>query len=79
MIDHAVDDLLGGGNFTTAGGVPANRIARWNGSQWSALAGGMNDGVLSLCTQNGELFAGGAFTEADGNFRYGLARWTGTT
>ncbi|MCE7986676.1 MAG: hypothetical protein DYG89_36345 [Caldilinea sp. CFX5] len=30
-------DLHAGGNFTTAGGTPGSRIARWNGSSWSAL------------------------------------------
>jgi len=31
-------DLYAGGNFTTAGGHAANRIAKWNGSSWSALS-----------------------------------------
>ena len=30
-------NLYAGGNFTTAGGVAANYIAKWNGSAWSAL------------------------------------------
>jgi hypothetical protein len=29
------------GAFTTAGGGPANRIARWNGSAWSSLGAGL--------------------------------------
>ncbi|MGB9613419.1 MAG: chitobiase/beta-hexosaminidase C-terminal domain-containing protein, partial [Candidatus Margulisiibacteriota bacterium] len=28
-------NLYAGGSFTTAGGVSANRIAKWNGSSWS--------------------------------------------
>ena len=35
-------DLYAGGYFTTAGGVPANCIAKWNGSAWSALGSGMS-------------------------------------
>ena len=35
-------DLYAGGSFTTAGGSAANRIAKWNGSGWSALGSGMN-------------------------------------
>ena len=35
--------LYAGGDFTTAGGVAANRIAKWDGSSWSALGSGMND------------------------------------
>ena len=33
-------NLYAGGCFTTAGGVPANNIAKWNGSAWSALGRG---------------------------------------
>ena len=40
-------DLYAGGYFTTAGGVAANYIAKWNGSAWSALGSGMN-GYLSM-------------------------------
>ena len=29
--------LYAAGSFTTAGGVPADDIARWDGNQWSAL------------------------------------------
>ena len=41
-------NVLAGGAFTNAGGVSANRIARWNGSQWSALGTGMNDVVRAI-------------------------------
>src|SRR5712692_5181109 len=37
--------LYAGGTFTTAGGVLANRIAQWNGTQWSPLGSGMNNPV----------------------------------
>ena len=33
-----------GGVFTTAGGVPVNGIAKWDGSNWSALGSGFNTG-----------------------------------
>src|SRR5207247_2333982 len=35
-------NLYAGGDFTTAGGISANYVAKWNGSTWSALGGGMN-------------------------------------
>ena len=38
----ASGNLYAGGDFTTAGGVSANRIAKWDGSSWSALGSGMN-------------------------------------
>jgi hypothetical protein len=33
---------LCGGTYTIAGEVPANRIAKWNGTEWSALGSGVN-------------------------------------
>src|SRR4029078_8224714 len=33
--------LYVGGNFTGAGGIAASKIARWNGSSWSAVGGGI--------------------------------------
>ncbi|RLC01235.1 MAG: hypothetical protein DRI57_31365 [Deltaproteobacteria bacterium] len=35
-------NLYAGGNFTTAGGVSANYVAKWDGSAWSALGPGRN-------------------------------------
>jgi hypothetical protein len=40
--------LYVGGAFGNAGTTPASRIARWNGSSWSALAQGVDDAVDSL-------------------------------
>lgn len=53
-------DLVAGGDFTTAGGVAANRIARWDGTAWSPLGTGMDDSVGALTIlPNGDLIAGG--------------------
>jgi len=58
-------DLYAGGSFTTAGGVSANYIAKWNGSTWSALGSGTNSYVRALAfLSSGEVFAGGDFTIA---------------
>src|SRR6185295_12932242 len=38
-------DLLAGGFFTSAGGVTVNNIARWSGSNWSALGSGLTVGL----------------------------------
>lgn len=79
-------DLVAGGLFSTAGGVPANCIARWNGSAWSALGSGMTGKVSSLLyvdaltmVPNGDLVAGGAFTTAGTVTANCIARWDGTT
>src|SRR5689334_24518190 len=40
-------DLYVGGGFTNAGGVPASHIAKWDGSNWSALGGGLDNTVFA--------------------------------
>ncbi|MEN9845839.1 MAG: hypothetical protein RIS36_986, partial [Pseudomonadota bacterium] len=69
-----------GGPFTTAGGVSANNLARWNGSAWSGVGGGVNSPVASLCTDGANnLYVGGQFTSAGASSITGLAKWNGTT
>src|SRR5207249_9669097 len=59
-------DLYAGGRFTTAGGTPANYIAKWNGSSWSAVGSGMGGAtypyVSALAVSGNDLYAGGDFT-----------------
>jgi PKD repeat protein len=70
-------NLIVGGDFNTAGGVSANKIAKWNPntSTWSAMGTGMNDYVKSAAVYNGVFYAGGAFTSADGQPREYIASW----
>jgi hypothetical protein len=70
-------ELIAGGDFTSAGGVAANRIARRDGAAWQPLGSGMNDRVLALTVYNGELIAGGSFTSAGGVAASRIARWDG--
>jgi hypothetical protein len=56
--------LIAGGEFTTAGGQPASRIAAWDGSQWMPLGSGANGGVRALAVYNNQLAVGGYFTTA---------------
>jgi len=76
------DDLIVGGNFTTAGGVPANFIARWDGANWHPVGSGMGGNssptIATLTVHNGELIAGGFFTAAGGEPANRIARWNGT-
>jgi hypothetical protein len=72
--------LYAGGRFTEAGGAPADYIARWDGTSWSALGSGMNDTVLALAVgPDGTLYAGGLFTTAGGVPIPYVARWDGTS
>jgi trimeric autotransporter adhesin len=71
-------DLVVGGDFTAAPGAAANRVARWNGSSWSALGSGCNGSVNALATLiNGDIVAGGTFTTAGGVAAANIARWDG--
>jgi hypothetical protein len=76
-------DLIAGGDFTSAGGVGASGIARWNGSSWSALGsgtGGSERTVKSLAVlPNGDVVAGGGFTTAGGVTVNRVARWDGSS
>jgi len=66
---HAIavnsESLFVAGSFTSAGGVPAPRIARFDGRQWYAL-GRFDADVHALAVLGGQLFAGGAFTHESG-------------
>ena len=78
-------NLYAGGYFTTAGGVAANHVAKWNPTtrKWSALGTGSNNGVGGLvktlaCDASGNLYAGGSFTTAGGANANYIAKWNGT-
>jgi hypothetical protein len=74
----ASGDLYAGGEFTTAGAVGAQHIARWAGQHWSALGSGVNGTVYTLCAgAAGEVFAGGLFSQAGDLSVSRVARWAG--
>ena len=78
-------ELYVGGDFTIAGGVSANDIAKWNPATntWSALGSGMGGAsyhyVYALAVLDGELYAGGAFTTAGGVSANNIAKWDPAT
>lgn len=69
--------LITTGSFNLAGGVPANRIAAWNGSQWQPLGSGLKHEGLGLVSFNGGLYAGGFFDTAGGTAAKYIAKWNG--
>jgi len=70
-------DVYAGGSFTSAGGVANTaKIAKWDGTSWSALSTGLNDAVRALAfAPNGDLYIGGYFSDAA--YPY-LCKWNGT-
>jgi trimeric autotransporter adhesin len=73
--------LFAAGTFTTAGGLPANQIAQWDGTSWSGVGGGVvgSGTVLALATMDDNLYAGGTFTNMGGVPANRIAQWDGTT
>ncbi|MGB3586218.1 MAG: PQQ-dependent sugar dehydrogenase, partial [Tunicatimonas sp.] len=74
----AVDEagnLYVGGNFGSAGGNSASRIAQWNGSEWSALGAGTSGFVQSILITDDYIYAGGNFAIAGGQTVNRIARW----
>lgn len=74
--------LIVGGEFILASGVPAKRIAKWDGESWTALGSGMNGVVLAVATFDDgtgpALYAGGEFTSAGGAPANYIAKWDGS-
>ena len=63
----AIDEsniLYVGGNFDTAGGNSAARIARWDGTNWSALNQGTSGFVQAIAITSNYIYAGGNFALA---------------
>jgi hypothetical protein len=75
--------LYVGGSFSWAGEVVpgTNHIARWNGTSWSSVGGGMNSRVTALAVHDDgrgpALYAGGQFTVAGGMAANRIAKWNG--
>lgn len=87
--DLAVFDDGGGkalyavGDFTQTGNsTPARRIAKWNGTSWSALGSGLDGPALALAVFNDgsgdALYVVGSFTDAGGVPATGIAKWNGS-
>ncbi len=69
-------NLYAGGEFTTAAGITVNNIAKWDGSNWSALGTGVDGSVSALVfDSSGNLYIGGSFINADGIIVSNIAKW----
>ena len=74
------------GNFTLAGDVLVTNIAKWDGTNWSALGSGIGGRgpaasarVNALAAAGNDLYAGGYFTNAGGNAANYIAKWNGSS
>lgn len=72
------DDVYVGGNFDSAGGNVASRIAFWNGSNWNTLGDGTSGFVQSILLESDYIYIGGNFSLAGGQTANRVARWNRT-
>jgi hypothetical protein len=80
-------DVYVGGVFNSVGGIHANSIAKWDGTNWSALGTGVTDSVLnfasmpivtSIAAIGNDIYVGGRFNRAGTSPARGFAKWDGT-
>ena len=78
-------DIYAGGDFTTAGGSTANKIAKWTKgtNTWSAITFNSTNGtsgtVFSIVIDNlDKLYVGGNFATAGGVSVNNIAKWNGS-
>ncbi len=76
----ACRQLYASGSYTAIGGVPANRVARWDGATWHPLGSGLsNNECYAIASYGGDLYAAGYFDSAGGvPGTAKLARWDGS-
>jgi hypothetical protein len=71
------DDIYVGGAFSSAGGVPANNIEKWDGDKWTALGEGANGPIRKIAMNRNIIYVGGEFTSIGGVEANGIARYDG--
>lgn len=75
------NELYAGGQITKLSGNVVNRIARWTGTQWIDVAGGLELGFMpnvhDMKVFNGKLYVTGDFWKAGGKNIKNIATWDG--
>jgi hypothetical protein len=84
----ASNNVYIGGHFNTVGNIAANGVAKWDGSSWSPLGSGLQNGVnnwvRALALNGADLYVGGDFTTASDGAQLNIsanhvARWSTST
>ncbi|MEH6748192.1 MAG: PQQ-dependent sugar dehydrogenase [Maribacter arcticus] len=69
------NNMYVGGNFDSAGGISAFRIARWDGLNWSSLGAGTSGFVQAIEPVGNYLYVGGNFAIAGNQTVNRIARY----
>ncbi|MBD3161085.1 MAG: T9SS type A sorting domain-containing protein [Candidatus Eisenbacteria bacterium] len=76
-------ELYAGGNFDESGGQPLHFIAKWTGSEWVSVGGGVDGSyepkVLDMVVHEQKLIVCGEFDTAGGQPARGIAAWDGSS
>ena len=81
-IDGSNNVYVGGGFTTLGDGTTANRIAKWDGTDWSTLGTGLGNNIVfrsALALGTDGLYVGGSFTTAGGITANYIAKWDGAS
>ncbi|WP_298481223.1 PQQ-dependent sugar dehydrogenase [uncultured Maribacter sp.] len=73
------DVVYFGGNFDSAGGINANRIAAWDGFNWGTLGEGTSGFVQAILAIENYIYIGGNFILANETTVNRIARWNITS
>jgi hypothetical protein len=84
---YAVDNsnVYVGGKFLNLGDLNGDYIAKWNGSNWNSMVGGMNYTITPSLTivraisavDNSNVYVGGLFNQVGGVNANNIAKWNG--
>jgi hypothetical protein len=82
IVTDGAGNFYFGGEFTMIGGILANRIAKWDGTTWSALGSGIGSfgaKVNAIAISGSDIYVAGSFTSAGGSPIKGIAKWNGSS
>jgi len=82
LMAYSGNNIYVSGDFTAAGSVSLNGMAKWDGTQWSPLGLGFSSSTsyinAMICDAAGNLYVGGNFSSIGGVAANNIAKWNGT-
>ena len=72
------NQIYAGGSFFTVNGVDSPGIAKWNGTSWESVGGGVDGEVHAIAISGNNVYIGGAFTQAGDADALNIAMWNGS-